>query len=116
MNTLKKFDWDMFSGVPDHTHSALKRYFLYGLEPGSFLASVLCNDLTSAVMRADPFNKKAIADVVLWIANNAPDGSWGHLDYYRDWLAKGPAYQRFQKSLTWEILNADHTEMKEQGW
>lgn len=110
---MKKFGWDFFSPVPEHTQGSLERYFLYGLEPGSFLRAVLSNDLVSAVSRADPQNKAALADIVNWIAENAPDGSWGHSDYYTEWINKGTAFQKFQKSLTWEILNTDYTEMKE---
>lgn len=109
----KKFEWNFFSKVPDHTQEALQRYFLYGLEPGSFLRSVLVNDLYSSVARADTWNKTALADIVTWIAENAPEGSWGHEDYYNEWIAKGPAYERFQKSMVWEALNADHTEAKD---
>ena len=64
----KRFEWDFFSKVPDHTRDALERYFLYGFEPGSFLKSVLCNDLYSSVARADTWNKQALADIVGWIA------------------------------------------------
>jgi hypothetical protein len=109
----KKFEWNFFSKVPDHTQEALERYFLYAMEPGRFLRSVLVNDLYSSVARADTWNKTALADIVTWIAENAPEGSWGHEDYYREWIAKGPAYERFQKSLVWEALNADHTEAKD---
>ena len=109
----KKFEWNVFSKVPDHTQEALERYFLYAMEPGSFLRSVLVNDLYSSVARADTWNKTALADIVSWIAENAPEGSWGHEDYYNEWIAKGPRYQRFQKSVTWEALNADHTEAKD---
>lgn len=112
----KTFDWDYFSPVPEHTRGSLERYFLYGIEPGGFLQSVLCNDLVSAVARADHINKQAISGIVEWIANNAPDGSWGHEEYYKEWIAKGPAYEAFQKSLTWEVLNADHTEIKDHDW
>ena len=112
----KRFDWDYFSPVPDHTREALERYFLYAFEPGSFVKAVLCNDLVSSVARADHFNKPAIAGIVEWIVNNAPEGSWGHEEYYQEWINKGPAYERFQKSLVWEALNADHPEMKDNDY
>ena len=112
----KRFDWDYFSPVPDHTREALERYFLYAFEPGSFVKAVLCNDLVSSVARADHFNKPAIAGIVEWIVNNAPEGSWGHEEYYQEWINKGPAYESFQKSLVWEALNADHTEMKDNDY
>lgn len=108
--TIKRFDWDFFSKVPEHTRGALERYFLYGMEPGSFIKAVLCNDLYSSVSRADTWNKQSLADIVSWIAEHAPEGSWGHPEYYEEWISKGPAYQSFQKSVTWEALNATHTD------
>ena len=112
----KRFDWDYFNPVPDHTREALERYFLYAFEPGSFVKAVLCNDLVSSVARADHFNKPALADIVRWLIDNAPEGSWGHEEYYQEWINKGPAYERFQKSLVWEALNADYTEMKDNDY
>ena len=55
----KRFEWDYFSKVPEHTQGALTRYFLYAFEPGSFLQAVLSNDLYSRVARADAFNQPA---------------------------------------------------------
>ena len=110
---MARFKWDYFTNVPEHTQEALERYFIYGLEPGGFLQAVLCNNLTSAVLRADPANKLALSNIVGWLVDNAPRNSWGNVDFYKDWIDKGPVFQNFQKSLTWQILNTDHTEMKD---
>lgn len=111
----KRFDWNHgMSGLPDVSQEALKNYFLYAFQPGSFLTSLLCNDpWTEVISRADHWNKPVLGKYALWLQDFAPVGSWGNRDSVKSWLDKGPAYQAFQKTLTWEALNADHTEIKD---
>lgn len=113
----KRFDWNVMSGLPDVGQEALKNYFLYAYQPGSFLTSLLSNDpWTEVVARADHWNKPSLGKYAEWLQDFAPQGSWGSPATVRSWLDKGPAYQAFQKTLTWDTLNADHTEMKEHDW
>jgi hypothetical protein len=111
----KRFDWDHgMSGLPDVSQEALKNYFLYAFQPGSFLTSLLCNDpWTDVIMRADHWNKPVLGKYLEWLQEYAPAGSWGSESAVHSWLAKGPAYEAFQKSITWEALNTDHTEIKD---
>ena len=113
-----KFDWGFgMSGLPDMSQEALKNYFLYALPPGSFLTSLLCNDpWTDVIARADHWNRPLLGKYIEWLQDLAPNGSWGSEANVDSWLAKGPAYQKFQKTVMWDTLNADHTEIKEQQW
>lgn len=112
-----KFDWNHMSDLPDVSQEALKNYFLYAFEPGSFLTALLCaRPWNEVITRADHWNKKLIYEYALWLEEFAPPSSWGSEEAVRSWLRKGPAYQEFQKSVTWEALNADHTSMKEPNW
>ena len=109
-----KFDWDGMSGLPDVSQEALKNYFLYAFQPGSFLTSLLCCDpWTDVIARADHWNKPVLGKYLNFLQEYAPPGSWGSQDAVQSWLDKGPAYQAFQKTLVWETLNADHTDMKD---
>lgn len=109
-----KFDWDYMSGLPDMSQEALKNYFLYALPPGGFLTSLLSGDSwTDVIARADHWNKPLLGKYLEWLVEYAPAGSWGAPDVVANWLAKGASYQRFQKTLTWEALNAEHTEIKD---
>ena len=110
-----KFDWvDGMSHLPDMSQEALKNYFLYAYQPGSFLTSLLRNDSwTDVIARADSWNKPLLGKYLLWLQEFAPEGSWGSEQRVNSWLDKGPAYQAFQKTLVWETLNADHTDMKD---
>lgn len=101
-----KFDWDMgWSGLPDVSQEALKNYFLYALPPGGFLTSLLSGDSwTDVIARADHWNKPLLGKYLEWLVEYAPAGSWGAPDVVDNWLAKGASYQRFQKTITWELL------------
>ena len=112
-----KWDWNGMSGLPDVSQEALKNYFLYALPPGGFLTSLLSNHTWSLVIsRADHWNKPVLGKYLEWLQEYAPVGSWGSEAAVHSWLDKGPAYQTFQKTVTWGALNADHTEIKEQDW
>ena len=114
----KRFDWDHgVGGLADVSHAALKNYFLHAYQPGGFMTRLLCNDpWTDVISRADNWNKPMLGQYLEFLHEHAPEGSWGSEANVRDWLAKGPAYEAFQKSLTWEALNADHTAIKEDDW
>jgi hypothetical protein len=106
-----KFDWNYLSKLPDVSQEALKNYFLYALPPGGFLTSLLsCDPWTDVIARADHWNKSRLHEYLMWLQEYAPAGSWGHRDIVANWLDKGPAYLTFQKSVTWDILNADQYE------
>ena len=95
--------------IPDHTREALERYFLYALEPGGFVTSLLSNDpILDVIGRADHWNKKHLPEIVNWLYSVAPMWSWGDRNTVQDWLNKGNAYQAFQKEIVWETLNSNH--------
>ena len=110
-----KWDWNGgWSGLPDISQEALKNYFLYALPPGGFLTSLLSNHSWSMVIsRADHWNKPILGKYLEWLQEYAPAGSWGSEAAVEAWLAKGYDFQQFQKTLVWEILSSDNTEMKE---
>lgn len=93
------------NNVPDHTLEALNNYFKFGWEPGSFLMSVLCNDLYTASGRADHMNKPALAYIAQYIVNEAPYGSWGDVETVRDWINKGEHFQRYERKRLVDILS-----------
>ena len=109
-----KFDWHHMSDLPNTSQEALKNYFLYALPPGSFITSLLsCDPWTDVIARADTWNKPILGKYLQWLQEFAPAGSWGSRAIVADWINKGPAYQQFQKSVTWEILRADQYETKD---
>lgn len=103
MTTESIFNFDGYH-VPEHTQGALERYFTHALEPGSFLMAVLVNDLFGAVGRADMWNAAALAEIVKWLWNEAPRGSFGDEQLVKAWLNKGEYFEAFNKQLVVDIL------------
>lgn len=66
--------------IPAHTKAALDRYVEHKMLPGGFLMAVLSNDLFGAVGRADSENLDALPDIVKYVYNQMPSGSWGSKD------------------------------------
>ena len=69
------FNYDLFPN--QHMVDGLRLYFERGIEPGSFMTAVLCNDLKEACGRADHINRHLIFQIVAWLYNEAPYASWG---------------------------------------
>lgn len=76
-------DWSL---IPEHMIGGLRRYIENGIEPGSFLEAVLCNDLKGAVGRADQTNKHRLHDYIMFLYNFAPSSCWGSPEKYTAWV------------------------------
>jgi hypothetical protein len=94
-----------YPNVPSHTIEALENYWTHGWEPGGFLTAVLYNDLYTAAMRADHWNKGALGYIVEYLVNEAPDGSYGSEYKVKDWCRKGAAFQQHEKRRLVDILS-----------
>ncbi len=75
-------------GVPPNLHGGIVHYILHRIGTGSFLGAVLCNDLTEAVLRADPITLRGIGQLVRWLHFNAPGDCWGTPEKVRAWLGR----------------------------
>ncbi len=65
--------------VPEHLRDGLMIHCLYGREFGSFLTACLCNDLCSAVCRADEASLAGLRGIMQFLYNYAPQGCWGSM-------------------------------------
>ncbi len=72
--------------LPEHMRDGARLYIEKGIEPGGFLMSVLCNDLTGAVGRADGINQHAFVEWAMWLHNDIPMGAWGSLEKVEAWM------------------------------
>lgn len=95
--TTTKRPWEIFverveedsswKRVPDHTKRAMIDYLRYHTRPGSFLRSVLTNDLTQSVLRADRQNLDNlhhITRVMFWFF---PADAWGSKKQVASWTS-----------------------------
>lgn len=65
---------------------AIRRYIDDRIEPGHFLAAVICNDLNEAVGRADDGNLSNLPAFVAYFYNEAPSQCWGSKEQMGAWL------------------------------
>lgn len=78
------------SRLPGYLHGGLARWVEEGILPGSFLQSVLCNDLRLTVRRADDIIVSRIFEVVRFLEAHAPEACWGSPERVKNW----PMYRR----------------------
>lgn len=102
-------NWNL---IPAHMREGVERWIVNGIEPGSFLAAFLCNDLKETFARADDINAATIRNYVQFFYSFAPSGCWGSREKYTAWAKSGglagmareheaeAAWERHQQSLT----------------
>jgi hypothetical protein len=71
--------------VPEGLIDGLVLYVVHGLVPGSFLLAVLDNDLMEAFSRADARSTVHMKNLVMFIYNDMPRGSWGSRAAVLEW-------------------------------
>ena len=72
--------------IPRHIKFQIDQYLESGISPSGFLGEVLRNDLITAIQKADDTNKVHIPDIVIYLLNYAPIGSYGSAKDVKDWL------------------------------
>ncbi len=82
--------------VPRRTFDALVRYYECGGAGGSFLESLLCNNLRETVSNADTENLAALGKIVQLLHNRFPAFIWGAPERYALWL-------RYHREGTFDI-------------
>jgi hypothetical protein len=87
---MKLVDYEKYEDrIPPHTLETLRNYIEHGVPTGGFLYSVLSDSLFGAFGKADNINRDALADIVMFIFNNAPASCHGSKQHVDDWLEKG---------------------------
>lgn len=66
---------------------SLENYLMYGYEPGGFLTSVLANDLSMAVVRADAWNRGNLHHIVNEVFHKMPSWAYGSYQRVKEWCA-----------------------------
>lgn len=98
----------MYRDIPEHTKESLMNYFNNCYDPGSFVKAVLVNDLYAAASRSDHINRPEIANIAMWVINNAPYGSYGDHETVKEWLNRGYYQQAYEKKRLIEILSTEY--------
>lgn len=78
-----------YSKLPDHMQDGTRLYIEHGILPGSFLTAVICNDLFTAMWKADDINRYRLFDWCSFFYNEAPSQCFGSPDKMEKWMAHG---------------------------
>jgi hypothetical protein len=73
----------------------MQRWIEAGIQPGSFLSSVIANDLKEAFRCADDQNAAGMRGIVSWFYNQCPMTAWGSVAKAEAWAA------RFGRQFDW---------------
>jgi hypothetical protein len=82
--------------IPEHMVEGLDLYINRGIEPGSFLMAVLCNDLMEACARADHVNIHALPAYCGYLYNEAPPQCFGSYAKVAAWIEAKRAEREIQ--------------------
>jgi len=72
--------------IPLRMMHGLQLYIEHHVVPGSFLSSVLKNDLRGAIENADDENLQNLPAYVGFLYNQAPNGCWGSEKIFGNWI------------------------------
>ena len=76
-------------GVPGHIHEGIVAHVMNGRGVGSFLTAVFENKLSTAFMRADDMNERAMGKIVAVMYYDVPGACWGSKEKVKAWREKG---------------------------
>jgi hypothetical protein len=75
-----------WGNIPERMRGGIINYIESGVEPGSFLRAVFCNNLTEAFGKADSENIELIREYAKFLHNECPASCWGSEQTYNDWI------------------------------
>lgn len=78
-----------YSMLPAHMREGMQLWIERGIEPGSFLMAVLCNDLMGALGRADSTNINALKNYGMFLYNEVPSDCYGSPEKCEAWAERG---------------------------
>ena len=73
-------------GIPEYMIGGLQRYLVDGINPGSFLSSVICNNLFEAAACADHLNAQKLMNYCMFFYNDVPSACFGSTEKFNAWI------------------------------
>ena len=93
---LVRFDpdevYELWPVIPARLLEGLGRYFNQHIATGGFLKACLENNLTRAVLSADPESLAALPAIIAALNNEAPAEAWGTPMRVARWLELGKVF------------------------
>lgn len=78
-----------FRLLPEHMHDGVTRYMERGIEPGSFLFSMLRGETARAMQAADPANKACKEEWLTFLTDCLPIKAHGSPHLVASWMKQG---------------------------
>jgi hypothetical protein len=75
-----------YESIKPSVIAGIRRYADEHCPTGSFLRSVLSNDLIHACLQADDDNIRVIPEIVKYCYNEIPNDCWGSSAKYNGWI------------------------------
>lgn len=75
--------------LPRHMREGMQLWIERGIDGGSFMMSILCNDFMGAVSRADSTNIDRLKDFAMFLYNEAPPACFGSREKVKAWAESG---------------------------
>ncbi len=72
--------------IPERMMPSIEQYITDGIQPGTFLSAVICNDLKGAVMWADQENMGNLPAYASYFYTYAPIACWGSKGVMDKWI------------------------------
>jgi hypothetical protein len=83
-NRFQDPDYDR---LDEDTRRSIDDFVLKGRHPGTFLYSVMSNDLRQAIDYGDGYSVGALRGIVKWLHCRCPGSCWGSAPKVEDWKA-----------------------------
>ena len=71
--------------IPERMMGGIQRYVDYGVQPGSFLTAVICNDFVGACQHADDENIRNLPAYAAYFYNEVPHNARGSAERMAEW-------------------------------
>lgn len=84
----ERYEKPYYALCPPTLAPGFQKYVEQGQPTGDFLCSVLSNDLSEAVCRADPENLLLLRDICIFVHNELPSQCHGSRDIVRAWIKR----------------------------
>ena len=87
LEELKSYGYEGYF-IPEYMHEGLVKYIEEHRETGGFLTSLLSNDLSMTLQRADRVNSRNLLAYIYFLMEFAPSECWGSSEKVNAWTKK----------------------------
>ena len=86
--------------VQEHIKKEINRFVEEGVVPGSFVKSIITNDLFSACVSDSSFTRRGLYDTVIYLHENSPNKCRGSEGNFWNWIEGGGLGRPYEGSHT----------------